>query len=90
MSDTDRAEKRRERMERMRSKLDANGDGKISVDELKNAPGRMKFDDPAAVDTDHDGFISPEELETAMKARREQMRAKWGSGHATGSGEEPM
>ena len=36
----------------------------------------MKFDDPAALDTNHDGDISADELEAGMKARREEMRAQ--------------
>ena len=70
----DRDEMRLRRAERMRDRLDIDHDGKITVDELKNATGRMKFDDPAAIDTDHDGVISDEELAAAMKARRDKWR----------------
>src|SRR5258706_16477623 len=73
----DRADFRQHRAERMRQRFDADGDGKITVEELKNATGRMKFDDAAAVDTNHDGVISDDELDVAMKARREQMREQW-------------
>jgi len=66
----------KERAEKARTRMDANGDGKVSYDEVKNAQGRMHFDDPAAIDTNHDGDISADELEAAMKARREQFRAQ--------------
>lgn len=85
-SGDDRAEARHKRLEAMRDKLDTNHDGKVSPDELAAAPGRMHFDDPAALDTNHDGDISLDELEAAMKARREQMRGKWGSGQMRGAG----
>jgi hypothetical protein len=76
MSDEDRAAARRKRLESMRQKLDVNNDGKLSVDELKNAPGRMHFDDPESIDTNHDGDISIDELEAAMKARRGQWKGR--------------
>jgi hypothetical protein len=80
----ERAEFRKQRAEKMRQRLDSNGDGKITVDELKNAGGRMKFDDPAAIDIDHDGVISNDELDAAMKARREQQRERWRGGRGSG------
>ena len=76
MTDEERAAMFKQRAEKARTRMDANGDGKLSYDELKNAPGRMHFDDPAAIDTNHDGDISADELEAAMKARREQWRAQ--------------
>jgi hypothetical protein len=60
----------------MRERLDADGDGKLSYDELKNAPGRMHFDNPADIDTNHDGDISADELAAAMQARRDAYRAQ--------------
>ena len=59
----------------MHARLDADGDGKLTPAELANAPGRMHFDDPAALDTNHDGDISADELAAAMQARRDQRRA---------------
>jgi hypothetical protein len=82
-----RAERRKERVEQMAQRLDLDGDGKLTVDELSKADGRMKFDDPAAVDTDHDGVISADELQAAMAARRgghRHQRAD-GAGSDTGS-----
>jgi hypothetical protein len=76
MTDEEREAMFKQRAEKARARMDANGDGKLSYDELKNAPGRMHFDDPAAIDTNHDGDISADELEAAMKARREQWRAQ--------------
>jgi Ca2+-binding EF-hand superfamily protein len=69
----------RERLNTMRTRLDANGDGKLTPDELANARGRMRFDDPTALDTNHDGDISADELAAGMKARREQRRAGRGA-----------
>ncbi len=76
MTDEQREAMMKQRVDNMRSRMDANGDGKVSYDELKNAQGRMHFDDPAAIDTNHDGDISADELEAAMKARRDAFRAQ--------------
>lgn len=48
------------------SQMDANGDGKLSMSEVK---GRLKerFGD---IDTDGDGFLTKEELEKAPKPRQ--------------------
>jgi hypothetical protein len=53
----------------MFDRLDANRDGKLSVEEL-SGPMLARFD---RVDTDHDGKISPAERE----AMRAAMRARW-------------
>src|SRR6185436_20508167 len=55
VSDEERTTAMQERLSAMRTRLDANGDGKLSPDELASARGRMRFDDPAAIDTNHDG-----------------------------------
>jgi hypothetical protein len=78
---------RAKRMEPMRQRLDNNGDGKLTPDELASSERRMGFDDPAAVDVNKDGEISLEELDTAMQARREKMRERWrGMGGGSGRG----
>jgi hypothetical protein len=89
MSDEDRAAMFKQRAEALRKRLDTDGDGKLTPAELAAAGSRMRFDDPAAIDTNHDGDISTEELVAAMKARFEQRRAqRAGSGSADGSGGE--
>jgi Ca2+-binding EF-hand superfamily protein len=60
----------------MRTRLDTNGDGKLTPDELAATNGRMHFDDPAAIDTNKDGDISADELAAAMQARRDARRNK--------------
>jgi hypothetical protein len=84
----DRNARRHERAQAMHDRLDKNGDGKLTPDELANAepePGHraMRFDDPAAIDTNHDGDISVDELEAAMQARRDKMRAMWRGRHGS-------
>jgi hypothetical protein len=76
MTDEQRAAMMKERVDNMRSRMDTNGDGKVSYDELKNAQGRMHFDNPEEIDTNHDGDISADELQAAMKARRDAFRAQ--------------
>jgi hypothetical protein len=76
MTDEQREAMMKQRAESVRSRMDANGDGKLSYDELKNAQGRMHFDNPEEIDTNHDGDISADELEAAMKARRDAFRAQ--------------
>lgn len=68
---------RQARLRPMVERLDRDGDGRLSVDELASRDRRMGFDDPAAIDTDHDGQISLAELDAAVTARREQLRARW-------------
>ena len=80
-----REQRHKDRIEAMAAKLDTDGDGKVTVQELAKAEGRLKFDDPAAVDTNHDGVISPDELGAALQARRGGNRHHRGDGSATGS-----
>lgn len=47
----------------MGKKLDANGDGKLSRDEVANHPKLVQEFD--AIDADKDGLLSPEELKAA-------------------------
>lgn len=82
-------EEKLQRLQPMVDRFDQNGDGKLTPAELASSNRRMKFDDPAAIDTDKDGVISLSELDAAVKARREQMRARWrgrGGGSAVGVG----
>jgi Ca2+-binding EF-hand superfamily protein len=88
MTDEERAAALKQRAEMMRKRLDTDGDGKLTPAELTAARGRMRFDDPAAIDTNHDGDISTDELVAAMKARADQRRAqRAGSGNADGAGD---
>jgi EF hand domain-containing protein len=67
-TDEQRATLSRRRAEAIRNKLDTNGDGKLTVDELKATPAARRID-PEATDTNHDGEISVDELD-AMMAKR--------------------
>ena len=80
-------QERQQRMLPVLERLDSNGDGKLTVDELaKTESRRMHFDDPAAVDTNKNGEISLAELDAAVTARRAEMRAAWRGAGAPGSG----
>lgn len=70
-------DERIKRMEPMHDRLDTNGDGKLTPEEMASSNRRMGFDDPAAIDENHDGEISLGELDKAVTARREQMRQHW-------------
>ena len=76
ISDAERAAAVRNRATAIQTRLDADGDGKLTPAELASARGRMmRFDDPTALDTNHDGDISADELAAGMQARRDQRRA---------------
>lgn len=81
-------EERHARLQPMVDRLDKNGDGRLTPDELAGSGRRrMTFQDPAAVDTDKNGEISLAELDAAVTERREKMRARWrgrGGGSAEG------
>jgi hypothetical protein len=70
-------EERQARLKPMAERLDKNGDGKLTPEELAHSNRRMRFDDPAAVDADHNGEISLAELDAAVQVRREQLRDRW-------------
>ncbi len=74
ISEQERKVARHKRAEDMRTKADANGDGKVTIDELSN--GTFRRMDPAAIDTNKDGDISVDELDVALEARSRQ----WGNG----------
>jgi hypothetical protein len=82
-------EERQARLKPMVERFDQNNDGKLTPEELASSDRRMGFDDPAAVDTDHNGEISLGELDAAITQRRTEMRARWrgrGGGSAEGVG----
>ncbi|MEI6563454.1 MAG: EF-hand domain-containing protein [bacterium] len=59
----------------MFKKADANGDGKLSLDEFKtiaHGDAEKKF---TAADTDKDGFLTPEELKAAHAAKKAEKAA---------------
>lgn len=70
-------EEHAQRVKPMLERFDQNGDGKLTPEEMAASDRRMGFDDPAKLDTDNNGEISLQELDTAVTARREQMREKW-------------
>lgn len=74
-------EERHARLQPMVDRFDQNNDGKLTVEELASSNRRMAFDDPAAVDTDHNGEISLSELDAAVTQRRAEMRARWRGRH---------
>lgn len=83
ISDAERQAGRVKRATEMHAKFDANGDGKLSLEELEANPmmTRMMKRDPdalKAIDANHDGDISPEELASIMGAMRDHRRGSWG------------
>ena len=88
VSEEEIAEARRDRAVNMLGRLDKNDDGKLTVAEVGES--RMRRFDAAAADTNKDGTITIEELETAMQAsgpgpwgrRRDRLNGA-GSGSAT-------
>lgn len=80
-------EERQARLKPMVDRFDQNNDGKLTPEELASSDRRMGFDDPAAIDTDKNGEISLAELDAAVTARREQMRARWRGRGGVGSAE---
>ena len=70
-------EERHARLQPMLERFDQNNDGKLTPDELASSDRRMGFDDPTAVDTDHNGEISLSELDAAVTQRRAELRARW-------------
>ncbi len=77
---------RSQRAARMIARLDSDGDGSLSRDELAavEGQGRRRFFDIAKADANGDGAVSAEELETHMAERMRQRR-----GGPDGDGAEP-
>ncbi|HYP99793.1 MAG TPA: hypothetical protein VER96_14055 [Polyangiaceae bacterium] len=65
-----------EHMQKFMGKADTNGDGVITVEELKAGEEKMRAEHLAKVDTDHDGKISPEERKAAFEKFAEERFAK--------------
>src|SRR6478735_3352957 len=65
-----------EHMQKFMGKADTNGDGVITVEELKAGEEKMRAEHLAKVDTDHDGKVSPEERKAAFEKFAEQHFAK--------------
>lgn len=61
-----------ERAERMMEKLDTNGDGLLSIEELSKAPEGHADRMMERVDTDKDGAISQEEYDAAVERMRDR------------------
>jgi Ca2+-binding EF-hand superfamily protein len=65
-----------EHMQKFIGKADTNGDGVITVEELKAGEEKMRAEHMAKVDTDHDGKVSPEERKAAFEKFAEERFAK--------------
>lgn len=73
ISEAERDKARHDRAVSMRDKLDANADGKLTVEEINASPRlSRRLGDPSLVDTNKDGDISADEIDTAMKLRVNQ------------------
>ena len=66
----------------MLSRLDTDGDGKISESEYKELPERARqfMNDFSAMDTNGDGHIDSSEQEEASRRMREQFQNRGGAG----------
>jgi hypothetical protein len=65
----------------MHQRLDKDGDGKVTQAELEADPRlARRLGDPSKIDTNHDGDISVEELQAALKSRYDEWRGRRGSG----------
>lgn len=64
-----KSEHKKHNKEEMFKEMDANADGKLSAEEIKeDSPLKEKF---AKIDANADGFITKEEMESAHKAKKE-------------------
>ncbi len=76
ISDAERDAARLVRVAETKRRLDTNGDGKLTVDELKDSRMARRLGDKIdTIDTDKNGEISPEELKASMDEMRANM---WG------------
>lgn len=73
----------RKRFEERFKEADKNGDGKLSRDEAFG-PLKENFD---KIDADHDGQLTPEEIQKAQEARRQEIAAKRAAAKAQEQGE---
>ncbi len=75
LSKEERETMRREMLDRRMSRIDADGDGKISRDEASQRPiGRRLLADFDAADSNHDSYITREELDSAVKQLQQRRR----------------
>ncbi|HEY0468490.1 MAG TPA: hypothetical protein VGC79_30050 [Polyangiaceae bacterium] len=65
-----------EQMQKFMGKADTNGDGVITVEELKAGEEKLRAEHLAKVDTDHDGKVSPEERKAAFEKFAQERFAK--------------
>ena len=63
-------------------KADANGDGKLTRAEAEAGGMRMVARNFDAIDTNKDGFVTPDEIRHAMQLRREEKAAAGGASGA--------
>ncbi len=66
-----------EHLQKFIGKADTNGDGVITVEELKAGEEKMRAEHLAKVDTDHDGKISPTSARRPSRSSRRSASRSW-------------